>query len=572
MDRKISDEDYSPVERENQSLKENYPEIMNVEKAEEEKDSNTDTFLSLFIESNMGGINFLMVVIYLTVSSIYAGHLPKSTEKVEAMGVGSVWQGLACFVFWGQNAGFGVLAARCEGLKDYPMFHRFFKKYLISHWVCFFFQHLYTYIIYFFFGYFYSEDPTLRYYLRCYLVLSLFHYVLNYYSDLCRQLFQARFFFYQCFFVEVAISLGSIGFTYIFVEVMKLDFYGVIFGSIATEAACLILYLGLFIFGSKWEDYWDIIKRDENQRAYLNLLEEETISHRGPVEYTGEPQGYHHENNSKVSKEVDNLAKDMILRRKMSSRSGVDKEIEQSESELETLYGFIKFNAIYASSFFLDGFWWQFDTIVATFLYPHDQVSAQSSFNAVLLVPFNLYYYGYSMMLSVKISQYMVEGRAKEAKKVVGIYFFQIISISAVFGFILFYFGPEISIWIQADPDTSKIITRIMRLYSFAFPFAFLSEMVFAVCRSVNKQNEFFWCQIISNYLVNFGAIAFNYWYLHLDIMGIWWAYLLAKVAMTIVGFLLILTTDFEKESKNIIHQMTGNIETENDKMLGGVN
>lgn len=538
-------------------MKENDLEYSLTESKKENKEEYS--YFSLFVQGNQGGINFLLIIFYISVADFTAGNLPKSKLYVESIGIALVYQNIFSFIFFGINAALGVAAGRCEGLKDYKKFHKFVKRTAILVSVTFIGNYLYTLVVYFCLGRIHKNNTSLLYYTRAYLVLAIFEYLIVFYLDLYRQFFQARLFYYQCFVIEVAGSVMAVFFSILFTIFVKLDYYGVILAMLLTQIFNLVLYTIFWFYYSNWKSYWEALNSKKNvlRESLKNEKNDNKIKSKL---FTTEPNAPNLdvvENSTLLIAKKNNLTKEATLQ--ISEKK--NKNSSKSADNLLDMKTYLIFCFKFALNFFLDGLWTQLDTILATFLYNDKSIAAINSFNGIVFYGAVIYAFGFSMILSTKISQLMVRKEHLEAKRVTIVFFIMGIILSFLVSLLLFFFKRKISNLMMNDEATAIEITRIFDLFVWIFPLSFTGEMVFATCRSIRRETQFFYVQIFSSYFLHFGFLAVGHYWLEFDFLNIWYAVIVTKLFLNAGGIYIILRTDWKAEADIINKEMSGIME-----------
>lgn len=75
---------------------------------------------------------FVLVVSFLTIISIMAGHLENSQIYVAALGVCCAYFGIGSSIAFGLNVAFNVITSRCNGINDKIALSNFLRKQCIT--------------------------------------------------------------------------------------------------------------------------------------------------------------------------------------------------------------------------------------------------------------------------------------------------------------------------------------------------------------------------------------------------------------------------------------------------------
>ena len=507
----------------------------------------------IFLEALTGGLSMLLVVIYMSTCSGFAGNLPNSGLYVEAIGIADVYQQLPSYIFWGLNSGLNVLAGRYAGDKNYSKIHQILKKYMLCIFLVITITFFYNIAIYAFLGNLYKTKPDLKDCTRFALVFTFFEFGAAYYCDAFRQLFQSREFYYLSFWIQFVGMIFTFGCSYIMIEDLHLDFLGVNLGPVTSQLLNLMIYLAAWVYFPQWKDYWESIKSyqlKKKKRRERKKREKQKIN---PVIVSIIDSKNTTEMNSNISILDNNINEEIKPRRKST---GVSSNTEEKVVKIDNLSGFLKFNFMYASSYFLDGFWTLLDTLLATYFFDDSVVSAQASFIFVIWTQVVEFSYGYTNVLCTKISQMMMQGDWRKAKKLTITYSLQILALTSFLSFLLYYFEEKLCHLVMKDPVTLAILRQFTRFYTIVLPFDFLAELTFSVCRSINKQTQFFYSQIFCNYILHFFILFLLIKYTEIGGISIWISYFICRVVLTIIGYSFIFSSDWEKEAYYIQEQM----------------
>ena len=517
------------------------------------------------IDGVFGGLTFMILIVYIFSNTLMAGHLHNSEVYVEAFGIAGVYGNIFSFFVWGFNSGFIITASRCFGLGDFFSMHRFFKKQVVFIFgiaACFY---LYLCVIYLLLPKFYPEDPNLLYWTKAYMVCAMPVNFCAFYMDTFRELYIANEQYSDALLVETFSMICSFFLCYFLAFTLNWDFYGLIVGMIVTQSACVGLYILMWIFLGKWKTYW--IESKIKALAAQAGVEAEDGNYKVPLlkAMSGkgsngpETDGKHSEVVSQIHDQSDNeeavkRVRDSVKKSKEGDNDKVATKQEE-KVDLNSNWGYFKFNIVFSFTMFLDGFWWQMDAVLCSFLFPGPSVAAQTSLTQFLNV-ITLFSYGYTMTLSSKISQYLVILDVKRAKRI-----FWIITVQmAIFGVLLgspFIIFPKLIAPLVIDsPDTQVVLVSIMRIFGASVPFMFLSAVSFSTNRSINNQNKYFICQLVCNYGVHFGSFIWFKYSLGMGVEALWYAYLASQVSITVVGFLMVFFTNWDKEAEKICEQM----------------
>lgn len=539
------------------------PQERTIFKKKEKEPSLGNQIWTAFTDGVYGGLTFMILIVYIFSNTLMAGHLHNSELYVEAFGIAGVYGNIFSFFVWGFNSGFVVTASRCFGLKDYKGMHTFFIKQSIFVYGILTIFYLYSVVIYFLVPILYPGDEMLIFWTRAYLVLVLPVNFSAFYMDTFRELYIANEFFKPALGVESVSMILSFFICYLFAFVLNQGFYGLVAGMIITQATCVSLYYGIWKKSKIFNTYWSNKDRDPNPELESPILERAATMPEHAFHITETPQHI-----------VEIIAKTSIKThsKKTQSKEGHNKsktheDVEEEEEEehhehhehrevdLHSNWGYFKFNIVFSLTMFLDGFWWQMDAVLCSFLFDGASIAAQTTLTQFLNV-ITLFGYGYTMTLSSKISQYLVLMKIAKAKRITWIISIEMLIIGCVIAFPFVFMSDVISPIMINAVDTRIVLEKIMKIFGVSIPFMFLSSVSFSANRSINNQNKYFICQLLSNYGVHFGSFIFFRYWMKMGVESLWYAYLASQVSIVVVGFGMMMLTDWKKEAKVICKQM----------------
>lgn len=513
-----------------------------------------------FTDGCFGGLTFMILIVYIFSNTLMAGHLHNSELYVQAFGIAGVYGNIFSFFVWGFNAGFIVTASRYFGLKNYKAMHKYFMKqvvFIFGILSCFF---IYCTVIYFLLPYLYPGDDMLLYWTRAYLVLVLPVNFSAFYMDTFRELFIANEFFQAALYVELVSMFLSFFICYFLAFVLEFDFFGLVAGMILTQITCVGLYVGIYRKGRIFREYW--ANKDAEP---INLGDDySAVDHKAA---SAPGKAY---DRTKVAKSIKENMEEGPIKEKLlqnllepinADQKVTEGKKEEAKIDLNSNWGYFKFNIVFSFTMFLDGFWWQMDAVLCSFLFDGSSIAAQTTLTQFLNV-ITLFGYGYTMTLSSKISQYLVILDVDKAKRIFWIISFQMLLVGCVIAFPFVFMSEYISPIMIDSIDTRIVLERIMKVFGVSIPFMFLSSVSFATNRSINNQNIYFICQIICNYGVHFGSFIFLNYYLDMGVDSLWYAYLASQISITVVGYIMAIFTDWHAEAEKICKQMSsgGNV------------
>ena len=544
------------------------------------------------VDGVLGGLTFMILIVYMSSNTLMAGHLHNSEVYVEAFGIAGVYGNIFSFLVWGFNSGFVVIAARFYGVKDYPSMHKTFKKHLLfifGFLTCFY---LYLTVIYLFVPQIYPEDPNLVFWVRAYIACAMPVSFSMFFMDGFRELFIANELYSDTLVLESFSMVVSISLSYLLAFVLGYEFYGLIIGMIVSQGSCVGLYFLSFMYGNKWKKYWRGIfiktkgteyewlkggEEDLEDQAQLkkeaNQSEKEEegegpklaesikgTEHKGSEIQVSSAQGTHQEPEGTDEKREDNNKEG---NREEKEKSQAQQSLKKSDSEqpeiekidLESGWGYFKFNFAYSITFFLDGLWWELDAIICSFLFQGTGMAAQTSLSQFLNI-ITLFSIGYTITLSSKISTELAVKNPNKAKRIFWIITAELTIIGLVLAAPFVLFPRQLSPLLIDSVETQIVLVKIMRIFGYSLPFLFLSGVVFAANRSINNQKSYFYGQIICNYGVHFATFLVLRFGLGLGVESLWYAFFASQASMTVYGFFIAFMVDWEKVSLEIAAQM----------------
>lgn len=536
-----------------------YETVAYRQSSEEEKISLPKEFWTAFSDGVFGGLTFMILIVYIFSNTLMAGHLHNSELYVEAFGIAGVYANIFTFFIWGFNSGFIVTASRCFGLGDYKGMHNFFikqTKFIFGLLTMFF---LYNVGIYFVLPVVYPGREMLIYWTRAYLVLTLPVNFSSFYMDAFRELFIANELFKPALYVETISMLLSFLICYILAFQLNFDFFGLVAGMIITQATCVGLYFGIWKRNRLFDLYWknkdtEPIRIEDNYT--IPLLRRATSAPDFTLKH------------GEALRSIHEKIEDSPLRSKLYSTEEGDKftedktegDIQEHIVDLKSNWGYFKFNIVFSLTMFLDGFWWQADAVICSFLFDGASIAAQTTLTQFLNV-ITLFGYGFTMTLSSKISQYLVILEVKKAKRITWIVSLELLIMGCLFAIPFVFFSDKISPIMIESVDTRIVLNKIMKIFGASIPLTFLSSVSFATNRSINNQNKYFICQIICNYGVHFGCFSYLKFWVGMGVESLWYAYFASQASITLLGFGMMFITDWKKEAENICKQMAGGTE-----------
>lgn len=512
-----------------------------------------------FADGVFGGLTFMILIVYIFSTTLMAGHLHNSELYVEAFGIAGVYGNIFSFFVWGFNSGFIVLASRSFGLEDYKGMHKFFKKQAGFIFGLLLLFYIYSIGVYFIIPVLYPSDKNLIYWTRAYLVLVLPVNFCAFFMDTFRELFIANELLKPALYIEGTSMILSLILSYLLAFTLEKDFFGLVAGMIITQLICVFLYFGIWKKSSMFTTYWKLkdteaIRLDNNYT--IPLLKRATSA--------PELSFKHSETMKSIHENIkDSPLKSRLLELRDSAKKSEGEELvenkekkkEVKKQDLNSNWGYFKFNIVFSITMFLDGCWWQIDAILCSLLFDGPSIAAQTTLTQFLNL-IVLFGSGYTMTLSSKISQYLVILEVKKAKRITWIISIQMLLIGCLIAFPFIFFSEKISSIMIASVDTQLVLRDIMKIFGISIPFMFMSCVSFSTNRSINNQNKYFYTQLLCNYVIHFGVFAFLKFNRDMGVEALWYAYLASQASISIFGFIMMFSTNWKEEADTICKQM----------------
>ena len=128
------------------------------------------------------------------------------------------------------------------------------------------------------------------------------------------------------------------------------------------------------------------------------------------------------------------------------------------------------------------------------------------------------------MSLSTQLSRQLIQGKLKDAKFSSIICCLMLIFFGSLHSAVLFSIPKKISNLLINDSRVAEVASENMLILAGFMPLVCLQGGIFGIIRSIDRQRSFLIFQLICNYGVHFGSMAFFYFYLKLGLSAMWWA------------------------------------------------
>lgn len=470
----------------------------------------------------LAGIVFVMLFSGLTIVSIFAGKLNHSSLYVAAMGIGCAYFGVGSSLAFGLNAGFNVISARCNGVKDNVILKSFLRKQFIT--INFFSTILGFYCVFcwFWFGHIYKLHPQLCYYSRMFMVLAYPTMICVYNIDVLREMFLGVQVYVATVVTEFTSVFLSVALAYFFTFICGIGFFGLILGLTLGQMVTFVMYYGYFLYGKEFKKYRQDNAEDLANRSNLEAACQELVSRDNYVNDNSSPNQINVERKSSLTSDATNRSNNSSLNYDNFFSSSPNKPLTKQQQEckkasegadgrddiekLSSWKGFLSFEGVFVTMMFLELFWGRLDTLIASVYFKEWEIATQSCWmNLVMFM--DAFSYGYGIACAAKISKHMVNRQVKIGAMTALISNVCIFGIGIVFGLGLYINNQAISNILIDDPETRKALVKINMIYSWLIPMQLLQGSVYATLRAIGKQNYMIGCQIFANYIIHFGVL-----------------------------------------------------------------
>ena len=152
---------------------------------------------------------------------------------------------------------------------------------------------------------------------------------------------------------------------------------------------------------------------------------------------------------------------------------------------------------------FFELLWCRLDTLIASFFFNEQEIATQSGFSTIIMLT-DCFAYGFGLTTAAMISRFIIQLKVNDAKKTAFVACFTILSLGALISIIVYTEAKLLAKMLIKDEETQESLEKIIKLYSPAIPIELLQGPVYAIVRSIGKQNYMVFCQLLSNYLVHF--------------------------------------------------------------------
>ena len=115
--------------------------------------------------------------------------------------------------------------------------------------------------------------------------------------------------------------------------------------------------------------------------------------------------------------------------------------------------------------------------------------------------------YGFGIATASRLSHFLASKNSNVAIKTAYIAIFVSILMGLLFTCVLLTFNEKIArIFIKSDKTVEKLV-NIQSLYAFLIPLELCQGAIYAIVRSINKNNWLIIAQIIANYFIHFAVL-----------------------------------------------------------------
>lgn len=205
------------------------------------------------------------------------------------------------------------------------------------------------------------------------------------------------------------------------------------------------------------------------------------------------------------------------------------------------------------------------DTLIASFYFTDSELACQVSWMNIVMV-MDCFAYGFGLSIASSISNFIVKKDIYNSIKVSIISNATVFLFGCVFAILLFIFNKEIASTLIRDPLTIEKLEGVEKLYSPLIPIQLMQGGVYAVVRSLGKQNQMIILQCFANYIVHFGVLFALLYGTDLTNYALVYACGATYLTMCVGGIIIAWKNDWKKCSIEIRNELNYQDESDNEE------